>query len=212
MDKTNPKKLKPKGKKLIKILKSIIREKPFTKFIKNTKNVIRVEKLKQLQPKIHNIIKKYYLDKYFNKWKKNVVKQRTKNMKIISKWLRRKYDMEKAKKDKRKKELLKRIVNNIIKYNKYKLKFPLHFWKRITNIYIQNDNARIIQNFCRKILFKIHNKKLKDQKKLTNLIVKLYKKTIIKKVTDKKEVDKVNKYINTKKINKNKLRKIRKFY
>ena len=54
MDKTNPKKLKPKGKKLIKILKSIIREKPFTKFIKNTKTVEK----RNLQQKI--TVEKYF--------------------------------------------------------------------------------------------------------------------------------------------------------
>ena len=208
MDKTNPKKLKKKGKKLGNILNKIAKEKPFLKLINNMKLLIRVNKLKNIQPKVHDTIKKYYLKKYLNIWKRNTDKLRKKNMKIISKWLRRKYDIEKNKKDKRKKELLKRIINNIIKDNKYKLKFPLHFWKRITNIYTDNDNARIIQNFCRKILLRKQRKKLDDQKKLTNLIIKLYKKTILKKMTDKDDVGKVNKYINTKIDNNKKLIKI----
>ena len=129
-------------------------------------------------------------------------------MKIKKKKKKKKYNIEKEKRKKRRSKLLKRIINNLIKEDKHKMQFPLHFWKRITNIYTENDNARIIQNFCRKILLKIQNKKLDDQKKLTNLIIKLYKKTIIKTVTDQKDVGEVNHFINTKKENENKLRDI----
>ena len=208
MDKTNPQKLRPKGQKIEIIIKKISKSKPFLKFIKNIKMIIRVNQLKKIQPKVHDIIKKYYLQKYLNRWKNIVKDQRLKNMKIITKWLKKKYDIEKERKRKRRSELLKRIINNLIKEDKHKLKFPLHFWKRISTIYTDNDNARIIQNFCRQILLKIQKKKLDDQKKLTDLIINLYKKTIIKTVTDHNDVGQVNKYINTKKENTNKLKNI----
>ena len=32
----------------------------------------RVNKLREIQPKIHEIISDYYLRKYFNKWRDNV--------------------------------------------------------------------------------------------------------------------------------------------
>ena len=211
MDKTNPKKLRPKAIVFEKIFKKITKEKPFEKLIKNINIKTRIEKLKIIQPKIHDIIKKYYLDKYLKRWKDNVSKERKKNMKIISKWLKKKYNIEKDKKDKRKKELLKRIINNILKDNKYRLRFPLYFWKRIANIYTENHNARIIQNFCRRILLKLKKKKLNDQKKLTNLIIKLYKKNIIKTVTDQKDVGQVNKFIKTKKDNIKKKKLVRIF-
>ena len=208
LDKTNPKKLRPKAKKVEIIIEKIAKEKPFIKFIKNIRTVIRVNQLKKIQPKVHEITSKYYLQKYFDRWRRNTREQRLKNMKVITKWLKKKYDIEKEKKKKRRSELLKRIINNLIKEDKHKMQFPLHFWKRITNIYTDNDNARIIQNFCRKILLKIQKKKLDDQKKLTNLIIKLYKKTIIKTVTDQKDVGEVNQFINTKKENENRLRDI----
>ena len=208
LDKTNPKKLRPKAIRIEKIIEKITKIKPFTKFIKNVKTIIRVNQLKKIQPKVHEITKKYYLQKYFDRWRNITKEQRLKNMKIITKWLKKKYDIEKERKRKRRNELLKRIINNLIKEDRHKMRFPLHFWKRITNIYIENDNARIIQNFCREILLKIQKKKLQDQKKLTNLIIKLYKKTIIKTVTDKNDVGEVNKYINTKNENTKKLRDI----
>ena len=207
MDKTNPKKLKPKILKVIKIFTKII-EKPFDQLIKNLKTLIRVNKLKEVEPKIHDITKKYYLLKYLNRWRNNTKKQREKNMKIISKWLRKKYDIEKDKKRRRRTELLKRILNSLIKEDKHRLRFPLHFWKRIAMIYKDNDNARIIQNFCRQILLRKKKNKFRDQKKLTNLIIRLYKKTIIKRVTNRRDVGQVNKFLNTKKNNIRKLRKI----
>ena len=75
--------------KVIKIFTKII-EKPFDQLIKNLKTLIRVNKLKEVEPKIHDITKKYYLLKYLNRWRNNTKKQREKNMKIISKWLRKK--------------------------------------------------------------------------------------------------------------------------
>ena len=208
LDKTNPKKLKIKAVKIEKIIEKITYEKPFLKFIKNIRTIIRVNQLKKIQPKVHDIIRKYYLQKYLNRWRNNTKEQRLKNMKIITKWLKKKYDIEKDRRKKRRSELLKRIINNLIKEDKHKMQFPLHFWKRISNIYTDNDNARIIQNFCRKILLKIQRKKLSDQKKLTKLLIKLYKKTIIKTVTNKDDVGQVNQYINTKKENTNRLKDI----
>ena len=208
LDKTNPKKLRPKAMKIETIIEKITKEKPFVKLIKNMRTIIRVNQLKKIQPKVHDITRKYYLQKYLDRWRYNTKEQRLKNMKVITKWLKKKYDIEKERRKKRRSELLKRIIGNLVKEDKHKMQFPLHFWKRITNIYTDNDNARIIQNFCRKILLKIQKKKLDDQKKLTNLIIKLYKKTIIKTVTDKKDVGEVNKYINTKNENNRRLKDI----
>ena len=201
MDKTNPEKIRPKGEKIETIIEKIIKVKPFEKFIKNIKIMIRVNQLKKIQPKVHESLKKYYLLKYLNRWKNIVKDQRMHNMKIITKWLKKKYDIEKERKDKRRKELLKRLVLNLIKEDRHKLKFPLHFWRRITQIYTDNENARIIQNFCRNILLRIKNKRLEDQKRLTDLIIKLYKKTVIRTMTNRQDVGEVNEYINTKKEN-----------
>ena len=61
-------------------VKNIIKEHPYNHFFKNIKTIIRVNKLKKVQPKIHDLTKKYYLLKYFNRWKNNVQKTRAKNM------------------------------------------------------------------------------------------------------------------------------------
>ena len=97
LDKTNPKKLRPKAKKVEIIIEKIAKEKPFIKFIKNIRTVIRVNQLKKIQPKIHEITSKYYLQKYFDRWRRNTREQRLKNMKVITKWLKKKYDIEKEK-------------------------------------------------------------------------------------------------------------------
>ena len=208
MNKTNPKKLRFKGQKIETIIEKIIKVKPYEKFIKNIKTIIRVKILKKIQPKVHETLKKYYLLKYFNKWKNIVKEQRIHNIKIITKWLKKKYDIEKDRKNKRRKELLKRIILTLIKEDRHLLKFALHFWRRITKIYADNDNARIIQKFCREILSKIKNKRTQDQKRLTNWLIKLYKKTVIRTVTNRHDVGEVYEYINTKKENIKRLRYI----
>ena len=91
--------------------------------------------------------------------KNNAKEQRIKNMKIITKWLKRKHEIEKDKNLKRRNELLKHIINNKIKSNKYSLKFPLRFWKRIASIMTDNIKAKTIQKFWRGYLGK---KKIKN--------------------------------------------------
>ena len=135
LDKTNPKKLRPKAIKIETIIEKITKEKPFVKLIKNMRTIIRVNQLKKIQPKVHDITRKYYLQKYLDRWRYNTKEQRLKNMKVITKWLKKKYDIEKERRKKRRSELLKRIIGNLVKEDKHKMQFPLHFWKRITNIY-----------------------------------------------------------------------------
>ena len=188
--------------------KKIEEEKPIYKPINNKKLLIWKNKLKILQPKIHAIIKKYYLQKYLDKWKDNIKKQRLKNMQIISKWLKKKYDIEKDKKLKRRNELLKRIVNNLIKTKKYELKIPLRLWKRIASILTDKLNATIIQQFCRAILFKKLLDRKHNQNKLINLILNLYKKNLLKEILEPEPYQQINQLFKTKKENNDKLKKI----
>ena len=177
--------------KVMKLINNISNKKKFNNLkkssntaINSTKNSKEKNKLKILQPKIHAIIKKYYLQKYLDKWKDNIKKQRIKNMQIISKWLKKKYDIEKDKKLKRRNELLKRIVNNLIKTKKSELKIPLRLWKRIASILTDKLNATIIQQFCRAILFKKLLDRKHNQNKLINLILNLYKKNLLKEILE----------------------------
>ena len=208
MDKTNPTKLKSKGKNFKKIIDKISKEKPYNKLINNMKILIRKNKLNDLLPKVNDKIKEYYLPKYFNKWRDNVKDLRLKNMKIITKWLRKKFDIEKDKKLKRRNELLKRIINNKIKLNKYQLIFPLRYWKKIASILTYNINARIIQRFWRRMLNKKKLNKKHNQNKLRNILLNLYKKNLIKTISEPEQYKEIEDYIKTKEENKDKLRKI----
>ena len=208
MDKTNPEKLKSKGTNIVKALDKIIKEKPYIKFINNMKMLIRTNKLKNVLPKVHEKIKDYYLKKYINIWKNNTKEQRIKNMKIITKWLKKKYDIEKDKKLKRRNELLKRIINNKIKLNKYQLIFPLRFWKKIASILTYNINARIIQKFWRRMQLKKKWNKKHNQNKLKNILLNLYKTHIIKTISEPEQYQDIKEYLITKEENKDKLRNI----
>ena len=208
MDKTNPEKLKSKGTIIVKALDKITKEKPYIKFINNMKMLIRTNKLKNVLPKVHEKIKDYYLKKYINIWKNNVKEQRIKNMKIITKWLKKKYDIEKDKKLKRRNELLKRIINNKIKLNKYQLIFPLRFWKKIASILTYNINARIIQKFWRRMQLKKKWNKKYNKNKLKNILLNLYKTHIIKTISSPEQYQYIKEYLITKEENKDKLRNI----
>ena len=204
MDKSNPDKLKSKGKNLKKILDKISKEKPYNKLINNMKMLIRTNKLNDVFPKVHDKLKEYYLLKYLYKWKNNVKEQKIKNIKIITKWISKKYSIEKDNKLKRRNELLKRIVNNKIKFDKYQLKTPLRLWKRIAEILSIHSNAKIIQS--RNILLKAQQNKKLNQEKLKNLLLNLYKKNFIAEITDPDQYDELSKFLLTKKENKEKLR------
>ena len=206
MDKTNPTKLKSKGKNMQKILDKISKENPYNKLINNMKILIRKNKLKNLLPKVHEKIKGYYLPKYFNIWRNNAKEQRIKNINIITKWLKKKYDIEKEKKLKRRNELLKRIINNKIKLDKYQLKLPLRFWKKIASILSTNINAKIIQRFCRRIMLKKQRNKRYNQNKLKNILLNLYKKNLINTIAEPEQYDELNKLLLNKEKTKEKLR------
>ena len=58
-----------KGEVVYKALQDILYKNPFDKFINNLKFVGKINTLKNIQPKVHDKIKSYYLPKYLNKWK-----------------------------------------------------------------------------------------------------------------------------------------------
>ena len=199
MEKTNPDKLALKGKPMQKILNKLSKENPYNILINNLTMQIKENKLNDILPKVHEKMKKYYLSKYFNKWKNNAKELRLKNMQIITKWLKKQYELEKDKKLKRRNELLKRIFNNKIKSNKYQLKIPLYLWKRMASILTTNISAKIIQRFWRNILLKKQRNKRLNQNKLKNILINLYKKNIIRTISDPDQYDELNKYLSDKK-------------
>ena len=190
------------------ILNKIYKEKPYNKLINNMRTLIKENKLRNVLPKVDEKMKEFYLPEYFNKWKNNAKELRIKNMMIITKWLKRKHEIEKDKNLKRRNELLKHIINNKIKSNKYSLKFPLRFWKRIASIMTDNIKAKTIQKFWRGYLGKKKVDKLNNQNKLRNILLNLYRKNYLNEITEPEQCQEVNDYLITKEENKDKLRKI----
>ena len=57
-----------KGEVVYKALQDILYKNPFEKFINNLKFTGKINTLKNIQPKVHEKIKNYYLPKYLNIW------------------------------------------------------------------------------------------------------------------------------------------------
>ena len=176
------KKLKPKGEILIKILTKICEKNPFDDFIKKMRLKIRVNKLRNVQPKVHDKLRKYLLKKYIEKWNNNVKEDKDKKMKLISNWIKNKVENEKDKKNKRKKELLKKFILALIKDNKYKLLYAFKLWNRITHLTSDDFNSRIIQKFCRQGLKKINKKSDENKQKIKKLLLELSRKKFLKDI------------------------------
>ena len=69
-------------------------------------------------------------------------------------------------------------------------------------------NAKIIQEFCRRILLKNQRNKKYNQNKLRNILLNLYKKNLIKTISEPEQYNKLNDLFKTKAENKEKLRNL----
>ena len=166
-------------------LKNILRKKPTKDALDRIKNYIRNKNIKN---KLDNIVKDkddhskiLLLKKYFDKWHDKVKKikdKETKSIIIIQKIFRGK----KVKKNVNKEIDIKKILKNIILRYSNNSALSLYFakWKRITRRIICDENAKIIQDFCRKIHDKYLKIKLEKNKKaynkLSEVLTKLGKK------------------------------------
>ncbi len=111
----NPKFYKLKGEKLVKLLLKIVKNRPFKELINNLRLLNRVNLLRYIQPKIHEIISSYILGKYLDKWRNNVNEMKEQKIKLLLTYVKKKIKDEGIINQKRKNELLKRIINNLIK-------------------------------------------------------------------------------------------------
>ena len=187
-----------KGLVVYKAIQDCLYRTPFDKLINNLKTIGRVKKLKKIQPKVHNKLKKYYLPKALKKWKENTYDQTIKNTIILQKFLRDQYNKKKEK-DKEKRELLLNdIVNRKIKNDTFKLKLPLTIWNKKAKVEKMNEAATKIQNKFREKLANDKAKDLKTMEKYLKLIDNLKKKVlldVIRKIKDKKDLENKRKNI-----------------
>ena len=111
-----------KGTVVYKTIQDILYRNPFDKLINNLRMTGRINKLKEIYPKIYNKLKEYYLPKALKKWKENTYDQTIKHAILLQKFLRDQY-IKKLQKDKERRDLLLlEILNKKIKNNSFLLK------------------------------------------------------------------------------------------
>ena len=140
----NPKFFKTKGDKLVKILLNIAKYKPFKQLTNNMKLSNRVDLLRNLQPKIHEIISSYLLSKYLDKWRNIVNDIKEQKINLLLTYVKKKIKDEGIINQRRKNELLKRIINNLIKEKMNTLLLSFKVWYKISNM-LKDENKRLIR-------------------------------------------------------------------
>ena len=116
----------------------------------------KVNTLRNIQPKVHETLKNYYLQKYLQKWKHNTYDQTVKCTQEIQKFLRIQYKKKQLRDKIKREKLLKKLVQKKQKNNLYKLQLPFSIWHKKTKLALANENASIIQNKLRAYLTRKH--------------------------------------------------------
>ena len=138
----NPNFYKAKGEKLVQILFNIILFNPFKKFINNMILFNRVNQLNKILPEIDEKISKYFLKKYFQKWKKITEELKEQKIKLLLTYVKKKIKDEKKINNQRKNELLKRIILNLEKNKLNKLLLSFKVWYQIAKV-IKEQNSLV---------------------------------------------------------------------
>ncbi len=160
-------------------------------YFNELKNYSKLKKLKNIYPKIIDALKKYFIPLYLRKWKIISIDQRNKYVKIIQDFLRNK---KKNKVTKIKNRIDTSLKNLFLKNSEStKSKIRRYFWKwiRKTKEIELQENAQIIQKFC-----KVHEKKkLKSKANNKNKLANFLKDYLISQIT--KTLIEINeKYLN----------------
>ena len=185
-----------KGDLVYKTIQDLIKNR-FDKFINNLKSKGNENTLRKIQPKIHDKISKYYLDKTLKKWKENTYDKTLKHTINLQNFLRHQY-AKKMKRDKIRRELLLgQIMDRLTKNNLYKLLLPFNIWHKKTLLDKMNSGATKIQNKWRQVISKQKAKDLNTANKYLNL-VKMIKTKNLLDIISKIKKDKVKKTKTTK--------------
>ena len=182
-----------KGEVAFKAVQDILYKNPFDKFIEKLKFTAKVNTLRNIQPKVHEALKNYYLPKYLQKWKHNTYDQTVKCTKDIQRFLRIQYK-KKLIRDKIKREnILKKLVEKKQKNNLYKLQLPFSVWHKKTILAQANESANIIQDKFRAYITQKHTRETLAKNKLK----KLFKFNQLKNILSKIKEAGNNKILNT---------------
>ena len=183
MTERDPKVLKKKGKELIKALQDI-KNNRIRDFLDKLLKFIQRKYLGKIQPKVNDKIKEYYLKKYFDRWVENTLGLMKKRKELITNWLKNKLAENKLKNEKRKNELLDKFFNNLDKNRKLELAHGLLKFRKNAKLDEQIENAKIIQDYCRRLLNDIIKDKLEKRKQLADLLCELFRKKFFKDLND----------------------------
>ena len=179
MTERNPKVLKKKGSDLIRMLEDVLLRKPFNDLVNSLKLYNCINKLKNVQPKIHDVIKNYYLRKYLQRWIDNTLGVTERRREILISWLKKRMDKYKKEKEARMKYLLDIILYRSDRNTNLILSYALLKWSKNARRDYQIENAKIIQKFCRRILATAIKQKIECEKKLAKYIFGLRTKKFI---------------------------------
>jgi hypothetical protein len=175
-----------KGEVVYNILQDLIKNR-FDKFLNNLNSLGKENTLRKIQPKIHDKVSKYYLDKVLKKWKENTYDQTLKHTLMLQNFLRYQY-AKKMERDKERRELLlSQIVNKLSKNNLYKLLLPFNIWHKRALLDKMNENATKIQNKWRENNAKQKAKDLKTADKYMNLVKMIKTKNLLDIISKIKE-------------------------
>ena len=167
-----------KGDLVYKTIQDLIKNR-FDKFINNLKSKGNENTLRKIQPKIHDKISKYYLDKALKKWKENTYDKTLKHTINLQNFLRHQY-AKKMKRDKIRRELLLgQIMDRLTKNNLYKLLLPFNIWHKKTLLDKMNSGATKIQNKWRQVISKQKAKDLNTANKYLNLVKMIKTKNLL---------------------------------
>jgi hypothetical protein len=140
--------------------------------------------LGKIQPKVNDKVKEYYLKKYFDRWVENTIIAAEKRREFITNWLKDKLAQDKLRRDERINELLNKFLDKIDRNKNLYLSYGFYKYYKNTKLDIQIENAKIIQDFCRNVLSTTIKDKLENQKKLKDLINKLYREKFLNDLND----------------------------
>ena len=173
-----------KGEVAYKAVQDILYKNPFDKFIQKLKFTAKVNTLRNIQPKVHETLKVYYLSKYLQKWKHNTYDQTVKCTQEIQKFLRTQYKKKLLREKIKREKLLKRFVEKKQKNNLYKLQLPFSIWHKKTILAQANENASIIQDQFRAYLTRKHTLETIAKNKLQKLFRFNQLKNILSKINE----------------------------
>ena len=175
MTERNPEVLKAKGKDLIKVLKDI-KDHRLRDFLIKLIRFIQSKYLGKIQPKISDKVKEYYLRKYFERWVQNTIENTKRKKELLAQWLKNKFEHDKKNKEKKLRELLTKFLNKKDNGKDINLAYGFYKFRKNAKLVAQIENAKIIQQFCRKVLDTTIKEKIEKRKKLADLLVRLHRK------------------------------------